>query len=296
MTHSTTRWACLAALGLLLVSSGCFRPKTSALALAPLSLPPGSLEFCIVANDVDDDDVFKVLQDEIDLGARDPKKKEALKKLAEEGKPPPDPQETPGIRFTFKGKDTTYRWVELDPNMVKDLRLFDSSEEGMANEMAQSRAEEVAQARAEAHVAIVYNLAGGGRLAIWSRDCVDQSLNPAERAKKAVDYFILVRNTLPGQEFTEAHLKDISPGVDPSSYRAIIMVTCNEEGAKRCHDLTNDNKPDNRRVRNMAILIQGKLFSMPTLQAVLTERFQISGDFTQEYVNEVVSRIRTAGK
>src|SRR5262249_41365071 len=78
----------------------------------PMDLAPGSVEFCIVANDVDDPEAIQKLNDYFTALGTDPSKRAELKKLAEEGNPPPLPEMT----CKAFGKDTLYRWAEVDPS------------------------------------------------------------------------------------------------------------------------------------------------------------------------------------
>jgi hypothetical protein len=97
--------------GVLLIAAGNGCGKNST--LPPVKLKPGSLEFCIVANDIDDDIAIAEAKDFFEKAFHDPKLRSELKQAAEEGKPPPPPRSR-GLRFFFNGHDTTFRWVELD--------------------------------------------------------------------------------------------------------------------------------------------------------------------------------------
>jgi hypothetical protein len=264
--------------------TGCTPKKEP---LPPFNPRPGSLEFCIVANELDDELAIEAARDYFESADA-----AELKRLAEAGSPPPPPKAKANQVFTFNGHDSRFRWVELDPSMINELGL--SARNIAFSELGNELFE--AQKTGEMTVTKIYD--GSSRSALWSRACQNASLTAEQRASKQFDYFVLMRIAESGKDLTEAHLESINPGMDSRSNRIAINGKFNKEGSDRILALTEENRPDEggRHFRHIAIIIQGKLFSMPALRSPIRDYFQITGDFTHEYVKEVVSRIRTAGQ
>jgi hypothetical protein len=291
MRRSTVGKLLFAGVLLIAAGNGCGNKST----LPRVKLKPGSLEFCIVANDIDDDIAIAEAKDFFEKALHDPKLQSELKQAAEEGKPPPPPRSR-GLRFFFNGHDTTFRWVELDRKMVDDLK-FEQPDE------FNKKAKEVTNARANGAIALVGdelfkdgNFKPNAKYAIWSRTCIDKSLSLKDRAAKSNDYFILLRESERGKEISEAQLENIEPGKDKRSELPHISITLNKEGGKRMRELTKENEPTERQSRGMAIIVEGKVLNAPLIHSVLGEKLQISGVFTQEYVDELVNRIRATEK
>lgn len=267
-----------------LLSAGCSRKIKDD--LPPLNPRPGSLEFCIVANDFDDRDAFADAVAWFESAADSPEIQEDLKKRALEGQPPPPPEPKDGVPFIALEEKATYRWMEIGPMAIKELKLKSGSE-------PVPNREAVAQARAKGQVAIIRNYQAAN--AIWSRPCINKNLDEQQRADKEADFFILVRNAQPGKEITEAHLERFDPGVGSNNFRHNILAQLNPEGSSRMRELTSANRPTGIE-RQMAIIIQGEVLSMPNLKGTIADRFVIEGDFTKEYVEGIVRKVRTAGQ
>lgn len=266
---------------LLVAAVGCSRKTEDR--LPPLNPRPGSLEFCIVANETDDGPAFEDAAIFFERASTSADMQAKLKALAEAGSPPPDLEPISGVPFVVREEVVRYRWVAMGTEYVKDLFRNPSTREVQVPES-------VLMARAEGQM-VVYQ-----GFALWSRPCINANLTPEERLKKGADYFMLVRRTPEGKEITEAHLEKFDPSVDSQRMLPSIAAKLNEEGGKRMHQLTAANVSDHVN-RHMAIIIQGEILSAPTVQSAIGEHFQISGDtFTVEYVDEIVRRVRTAGQ
>lgn len=253
--------------------------------LPPFQPKPGSLEFCIVANDYDDVDAATRAMSYFESAATNPGKQAELKQLAEAGKPPPPPIFEDGKPFTRNGEKLTYRWLELDPNAIKEYEL---------DKPESKHHEAISTARKQGQLAAIQMNTGIASTLIWSRP---RSVAGKNGKVGEIEYFVLIRNALEGNELTEANLEEFDAGEDPFSHTPCVLGRFNVEGGKRLHELTQENKPsdDPQVTRQMAIIVEGRVFKMPNLQSAIGERFQISGDFTKEYVKEVVTRVRTAG-
>jgi hypothetical protein len=274
----------------LIVLAGCSRKDHGP---PPLNPRPGSLEYCIVANDVDDEEAISAAQGYFTAAAKDPAKQAELKKLAEDGKAPPAPKANSAYKFKFNGHDTTFRWVELDPNLIDELKLDDRK--GVKREQLDA----LAEARRSGEVAVLsLDLLSKNRVAIWNRPCVSSALDEAARKAKTVDYFVLIREPERGKELTEAHLAELETTSDTMFNRPAIAVKLNEEGTRRLRELTRENIParDGDPQRQLAIIIAGRVFSAPYLRGEVGDRFQIGARFTEESVKEVIGRIRPTGQ
>lgn len=270
----------------LILPVGCSKNKTNE--LPPFNPKPGSLEFCIVANQVDDADAFNDAVTYFESAAESAELRAELKKRALAGQPPPELRSVDDVPFIVHGEKTSYRWVELGPNVIKEMRLDRDSE-------STPERETVAEARTGAQVAII-RLVRDGPFAIWSRPCINENLSNEQRAQKEFDFFILMRNSRPGKEITEAHLVEFNPTMDSNTSLPCIEGKLSDEGAMRMEELTRRNMPTEFYKRLMAIIIQGEILSMPIVQTVIRDRFMITGTFTREYVDEVVRKVRTAGQ
>ena len=264
----------LLAAGVIVLCAVIFRPKYP----PPLDLPAGSVEFLVVANYEDDIEAINATVSLFDAIADDPKQRAALQNLAIDGKPP----RAPNGKFTVMNSTATYRWVELDPTCVENLfpRINpEGSLEWQRAEDARSTARPV-------------RLDGS---CIWSRKCENALLTEQERRARRFDWFLLLREPLPGNELNEKHLGDISAGTDDHTYRSVVLIQMTREGSKRLKRVTKENLSTDQIRRTLAIIIQDKVISFPTISSEISDRCQISG-FDDKQVHELVRRVRSGGR
>ncbi len=90
-------------------------------------------------------------------------------------------------------------------------------------------------------------------------------------------------------DVTGEYLVQVSPGTDHRGERC-VHFTLNPVGAKRFGMLTSENLPDQVQdfARRLGIILNGKLYSAPGIQAAIFERGEITGDFTKDEVYEIV--------
>ncbi len=266
----------LLAAAVIAVLIAAFPPKDP----LPIGLPLGSVEFLIVANQVDDGEAIAATQELFEVIAADPKRRAELQKLAKEGKPPP----VPNGKYRMMNSEASYQWVEIEP--VSVANMFPEINPGYI-----LYRKEIEESRDEGHVVIL------NKQCVWSRKCENTSLTEAERAQKRFDWFLLLREPNPGDELTERHLADIRAGKDVWQGRPIVSMKMTREGARRMERLTRDNLPSPSYFkRNLAIVIEGKIISFPGIESKLSDYAQISGEFDEAYVNDLVNRVRSAGK
>ena len=82
------------------------------------------------------------------------------------------------------------------------------------------------------------------------------------------------------------HLKTASRGFDSRDNPALDF-TMTEEGAKRLGDLTSANKG-----QRLAIVFDGEVISAPRINDRIFDRGQISGNFTQDEIDEMIAILR----
>jgi SecD/SecF fusion protein len=258
----------------------------------------GSLEFRILSNSRDDEEAIKRAEEYFDPKEKSEQEKriKELDRLAREGKEPPPPTTADGqVMFTTPKGVYSYSWIELDKQERKNLGLSNTEENNPAN----SFWKQVAEARKN-HKAIPVARLNGALL--YSRDCQDLKLPREERLKKKYEYFILTRdperdaNGEP-KAVTGKYLTNASEGND-EKYRPAVNFSFDTQGANLFYDLTSKNKPDNKGDpsqfdRFLAIVLDGKIVTAPTIQTPIRERGQISGgNFTRKEVELYVNVLR----
>ena len=253
----------------------------------------GSLEFRIVANDFDDTKAFTAAETLFKNVSPD-----LLKALARGGDLPPPPTPLEGEEWLVKGRPAQYLWVELSRAERKELGLLNS----MANDENKPEAalwRRMRDARAN-HEVVKFTPAEGNRwtkngILLFSRECLNVNLSEKLRNEKKYEYFILTRVSdrveVDGTRVTISATSD----TDPTNNKPIVAFTFNSEGGRQFYEVTDRNKPEQegRVTRNLAIILNGELISFPTLQAAISNRGSISGDFDQDYVNEIVKLLRS---
>ena len=108
--------------------------------------------------------------------------------------------------------------------------------------------------------------------------------------KYAGNYYVLM-HTFPERDYGLLHdpntawkLVRAHPFMDPQSGRPAVSFELDARGGRFFGELTRKNKD-----RQLAILLDGTAMSHATIISQIFERGQITGDFTQERVNELVT-------
>lgn len=251
----------------------------------------GSLEFRILANNEDDRDAIeaarKYIDEQNEPTEEGKERKKHLLDLAEKDKAPPVPAgPEEGLYDTRLGR-FKYTWVELGKSERKSL--------GLDNESANNdpRWQRAAEARKRGQALL---LSDYGQTLLYSRECVNLRLPPEERTNKKVEYFLLVRDPEPSKEVTGQYLVRAEPGTDNRSLKPAVHFTFNTAGGNLFYDLTQNNKPSEaggaQFHRHLAIILDNKIVSAPTLNEPIRSQGQISGNFTQKEVERLVSVLR----
>lgn len=248
----------------------------------------GSLEFRIVANEFDDGKAFQAT--ETGLENADPKD---LKLRAESGDPPSEIVPPSDETWSVHDIKADYKWVELHRNARKELGLLNKFENAEGDQRSDLW-DKLAEARKN-HRAYRHNAGGKSGILLYSRECQNLNLPEALRKEKKYEYFILTRAServvVDGTHITIT----ARPDNDPQSFKPVISFSFNNAGAQEFYKVTNANKPDQegRVTRQLAIILNGELISFPNIQSAISDRGQISGDFDQSYVNEIVKLLRS---
>ncbi|MBL9123512.1 MAG: protein translocase subunit SecD, partial [Planctomycetaceae bacterium] len=92
---------------------------------------------------------------------------------------------------------------------------------------------------------------------------------------------------------TGAYLSAARPDVDEYG-KPSVTFGFNATGARLFGRLTSDNLPeaDGRLVRHLGIVLDGNLASAPTIQSTITDSGRITGNFTQQEVEDLVGVLR----
>jgi SecD/SecF fusion protein len=95
-------------------------------------------------------------------------------------------------------------------------------------------------------------------------------------------------------DVTGDYLTSATPGLDERGGHC-VMFAFNAEGALRFSQFTGENIPDSARQTNeLGIILDGYLQSAPSIQSTISDRGQITGDFTESDVKDL-SEILSAG-
>jgi SecD/SecF fusion protein len=261
----------------------------------------GSLEFRILANDRDDEAGIKKAEEFFETKNKEEEAalKAKLEKLSLEGKvppPPPPPEGQPGFEVPNRGFHT-YSWVELDRYERHNLSLDNAAEHDPSRNQLWKMA--AAAARDTLKPLRVDRL--GGAL-LYSRKCEDLHLPQEERARKKYEYFLLTRDpekdeygvpkAITGQYLISAH-ETIDEKLRPA-----VGFRFDSTGGALFHDVTSKNIPEGSgpggRHRFLAIILDGKIVTAPTINGAIRTDGQISGGgFTKKEVDNYVTILRS---
>ena len=269
----------------------------------------GRLEFRILANDQDDKAAIGAAQDWI----RDHQAE--LNTLNVEGKPPPPPtvdgKEGGDREFQASpnGENGKYQysWVEVGKEELYSMQLNSAADSTRAVDPDRERVrkeiwDQVHQAEAKGQA---FTDDHNGQILLYRRKIEGtgpQRITPRDREMgKEYEVFVLTRETPHGQEVTGDYLTSVSEGTSQDGKRA-AHFTFNSEGSQRFLDLTtlnrptgvNPNVPNSGFYRLLAIVLDNQVRSAPRLNQPISASGQISGDFSQKELDDLV-RILRAG-
>ncbi|MGE3806831.1 MAG: hypothetical protein AB7K24_19355, partial [Gemmataceae bacterium] len=229
----------------------------------------GSLEFRILANDRDDAAAIKAARKFFADAKNDGPDKRALQEASDLGQPPPSPRNATGgdtFPVTINDETTqhTYSWVEVGKSELHSLGLNSGNKD---SEFWQR----VAEARKKGEL---FDAQSG--YVIFSRDITNPArLSAEDRGKKQYEYYILTRESLPGQEVTGQYLTNATSGVSGKGLKLAVHFTFSNKGANLFGDLTSRNRPSGRQtgtefLRHLAIILDGQIMSAPVINQPIT--------------------------
>ena len=277
----------------------------------------GSLEFRILANDVDDkkaiDDAMAVIKN----ADKNAEFAAQIKKAAQDGLPPPAPRnpetgKPKRYKIPTRGSPSivTYSWVELGPQERRQLNLDNAARNDSTRNTAWYL---MKNARDKEAIPLPDpTSAGAGRHLLqgalfYSRECVDRNLPEDERRNKEIEYFVLTRDPefdqAVGGEASEIRTPKIDGSYLTNAYggpgsdlRPTVFFSFNTAGGELFGSITRKNVsettggPDNTKPRrHLAIILDGLIMSAPTIQSEIRTSGTISGSFTQKEVDQLVN-------
>ena len=266
----------------------------------------GVLEFRILANEADDEIGVRAARDLIDN--TNPVELDAL---ATQGLPPPNLTEKYTVVINETPAEVRYAWVELGPEERASLQITNEDQlkgSQLWNELAGKRN------KAVVHTNPIRGEGGRGGVSsflIYSRDTkntlqlekeekdrarLEQEGKLADLNAKKVDYFILTRlspldQVKIGGEVTLNASADQDRNMNPA-----IKFSLSGGGAQQFSRMTERNKPTGQTYRNLAVVLDERVISAPTLNSALPGGGQITGPpdrgLDQKYVNKIVLLLR----
>jgi SecD/SecF fusion protein len=273
----------------------------------------GSLEFRILANQVDDREVFDAVEKFFADAATNADIRRELDKAAKNGEPPPVPKNPDGEKDWKLGPNvnreqtrTNYAWVEVGRQERWLLGLDNASETGAPTKSTNEEEEkkryhlwqQAAQAREQGKPTVLFSY---GQTLLFSRKSENINLSPEERNNKRYEYFLLTRlperDESTGEELavTGQDLTNASEMPDPTSGKLEVAFNFNSHGAYRMRRLTSQNTPgseDNKFPRHMAIILDGQIVSAPTIQSAIGDAGRITGEFSKREIDTLVGVLR----
>jgi SecD/SecF fusion protein len=248
----------------------------------------GSLEFRILANRTNDSDALERARQWFNSAKTDAAKQAELERLAFAGKPPPPPTaQGGGEHFDTNLGRFTYSWVEVGPNYRwekglanprdKAGNLIDWKKEPIPNLPQYARFKEAAEARERGDL-----LDMDGTL-MYSRAVKNPRLAEKDR-EKGYEYFLLTRDPeSPDKRITGEQLSSASPGQEGA-----VNFRLKPAGGELFYELTSKNKG-----AMLAIVLDGLIESDATIQSAIRTNGQITGNFTQEKIDQLVRILRS---
>ena len=237
----------------------------------------GVLEFRIVANPTDDregiDDTQKLLQ----RADPDPKFKEELLDRARKGLPPPVPDRTYTVKIRDNSQDDVrYEWVELGREERDTLgvsNVYATPDQLPEKKRGNTLYAELAAQRGRVHVMTYPQTAG---VVLYSRDHIE-TVKAKDEENKRVEYFMLTRVSK-GDSFRVAGDIKLTAQVDSRNLNPAVAFNFNAAGANQFGRVTERNRKEQSFKRQLAVILDKKIVSAPTLDAVIREHGQISGE------------------
>ncbi len=256
----------------------------------------GALEFRILANETDDPNGIAEARRMIDDPT--PAEKAENDKRAMEGRSPYGPVGTFSVKVGERSEEVIarYEWLELAREEVESLRLSNAySDPATAPvrrkyetpENVTAFYREVAATRGKTFL----NTSRGMEQRL-GYSYVLHSRTAAKLAADPVEYYVLTRVSDADSLRVAGDIGLRARETEEWDQRPAVGFSFNKAGAARFGAMTERNQPTHV-LRNLAIVMDNKVASAPTLNAVLREGGQISGNFTPQDVRRLVSLLNS---
>jgi SecD/SecF fusion protein len=246
----------------------------------------GVLEFRIVANQVDDEDALRAAEASINAMTAD-----EAEKLARDGRAPP----APAGKFSVKindadSDDVTYEWVEIGPEERRSLAL--SNEFAGKSDLHGKLA--AARGKTYRHT---YNGSDDGKpktlsMLLYSRDFKKQNPNKNEDGK-GVEYYILTRVS-PVDSIKVDNDTGLNAKVQDQNNDWVVGFNFTTgTGISKFTRMTDRNRPTGTNYRAMAVVMDNRVVTAPSLNQRLDGGGVIMGKFTKADVERTVYILRS---
>ena len=262
----------------------------------------GRLEFRILANKNDDKDAIAAAEEYM----KDPKNADRLKDLNVKGEPPPPPTQNGDRYFTVNLHDEStrqeYSWVEMGKE-----ELYSHAAQQRRREHARHRPRQATSYRKAIWKEVEDGQATRRRLrrparlrpSMYCRTITNlERISPRDREQgKKVEFFVLTRESEPGTEVTGDFLTSVSSEGRRRRQKGgeFHLQQRRRQPLLRTHDRKSSRRvpirirPSSECWRSSST---AKCARRPTLNAIISSQGQISGDFTQKAIEDLVRILR----
>ncbi|CAN5413480.1 protein translocase subunit SecD [soil metagenome] len=246
----------------------------------------GVLEFRILANNVDDEEGLRSA--EARIAAMTPDEAE---RLAKAGGTPPSPTEDFRVKVNdVEAEGVRYEWVELGREERNTLGLSNAQAEKspLAIQLTTNRGK-------------AYRHSYGGQddgktksqsMLLFSRDFKKENFSKDDEGK-GVEYYVLTRVSSQDSVKVGGAVGLTARADTDNKMNWVVDFTFNSTGAGLFGAMTERNKPTGSTYRSLAIILDDKIVSAPSLNSRIDGRGQISGNFTKASVERLVSILRS---
>ena len=246
----------------------------------------GVLEFRILANETDDAEAVREATELVN-GLADVD----ADKAAKAGLPPPSPVRREGYKVTVNAVDAEnvkYEWIELGKEERESLGLNNAQSEtsNLGLKLAGNRG------KAVLHEGGRGERAEQSSMLLFSRKFTKEQ--PAkEETGKDVEYYVLTRVSDLDQVRIGGDVTMTATADNPSG-SWITNFRFNGAGDSKFGAMTGRNRPTaGQTIRHLAILLDDKIVSAPTVNSEIRGGGQISGNFTKDAVDRLVYILRS---
>ena len=248
----------------------------------------GVLEVRIVANGSDDARGIEEAEKFVNAAEN----KELMREASDKGVPPPALPDTYNVKAAGDAEvPVRYEWLELGREERESLGLSQPYEK-KGKEMKGERGEKTTSHYFD------YFAANRGRAVRWNGHLVysrefTKKTPSKEEAGKTVEYFYLTRVSDVDSLAVTGDVKVLADYLpDAGGNKGPGVHFSFTSGNARFNEITKRNRPSGEFKRQMAVVMDGKIVSAPSLQDQLRDGGQISGSFDAKSANQLASILR----